>query len=324
MVSPLNPEALEYLPRHNHKLQQQQQQVLQPQPLPCSTFPPTSIFTPHCNFLLLFSSFPSRHPYNPFYYPTLTLPPLPPSSIPLALEADQPTRFHEIKNGSDSDSDSNPVEAHAVNKKKDQMVIAEEPKTGCGSIGFVKKRAFKAYINGRCLESWRQKSYPPRRKVEENGQRKSVDFLRNRKVFRHHPANEPFRGFPKRNRFNPSLPVRDGETTVMIRNIPSKYTRELLVKFLEDHCLKVNRTTENEACKEKGEEESIGLAFDFVYLPIDFKSRMNKGYAFVNFTKPQAARKFRNTASRLKWDMFQSNKIREVVSARLQVWSHTH
>lgn len=119
--------------------------------------------------------------------------------------------------------------------------------------------------------------------------------------------------------------------------------------FLEDHCLKVNRGDKEAAFKGK-DEEPIGLAFDFVYLPIDFKyatnsfclvslsltfshwmivfmlcrSRMNKGYAFVNFTKPQAARKFRNTASRLKWDMFQSNKIREVVSARLQVWSHTH
>ncbi|KAL5129929.1 Protein terminal ear1 [Glycine soja] len=303
MVSLLNPEAPEYLPSHNHKLQQQQQQL---QPLAC----PTSLF-PHHGHFSVFSLFPSRHPNPFFYYPTLTLPP--PPSIPLALEAHQQTGFHNIKN----DSDSNPVEAHAVHQKKDQVVLAE-PKTGGGSIGLVKKQALNAYINGRrSAESWRQKSYPPRKKVEENGQRKNVDFLRNRKVFRQPDDEQPFRGFPKRNRFNLSLPVRDGETTVMIRNIPSKYTRELLVDFLEDHCLKVNRGDKEAAFKGK-DEEPIGLAFDFVYLPIDFKTRMNKGYAFVNFTQPQAARKFLKTASNLKWELFQSNKIRDVVSARLQ------
>jgi len=49
------------------------------------------------------------------------------------------------------------------------------------------------------------------------------------------------------------------------------------------------------------------------------RTGMNKGYAFVNFTKPQAAWKFLLTASNMKWDLFQSHKIREVVSARLQV-----
>nr|KYP42421.1 Protein terminal ear1 [Cajanus cajan] len=90
----------------------------------------------------------------------------------------------------------------------------------------------------------------------------------------------------------------------------------MLVDFLDNHCLQVN-LRDKEASKEKGEEPSA-LAFDFVYLPIDFKSGLNKGYAFVNFTKPQAAWKFLLTASNMKWDLFQSHKIREVVSARLQ------
>nr|GEV53147.1 hypothetical protein [Tanacetum cinerariifolium] len=49
-------------------------------------------------------------------------------------------------------------------------------------------------------------------------------------------------------------------TSVMIRNIPNNYTRELLVKFLEDHCKTQNKMVGND-------EKS---AFDFVYLPIDF------------------------------------------------------
>ncbi|GKE80724.1 hypothetical protein Tco_1550724 [Tanacetum coccineum] len=35
-------------------------------------------------------------------------------------------------------------------------------------------------------------------------------------------------------------------TSVMIRNIPNNYTRELLVKFLEDHCMTQNEMVEND------------------------------------------------------------------------------
>ncbi|PNX96695.1 protein terminal ear1-like [Trifolium pratense] len=111
----------------------------------------------------------------------------------------------------------------------------------------------------------------------------------------------------------PIVPVRpDGEeTTVMIKNIPSKYNRDMLVNFLENHCM-VENAKENEI----GEESTF--AFDFVYLPIDFRTGFNKGYAFVNFTKAIAAWKFLLTASKKKWELFLSDKIRDVVAARLQ------
>ncbi|CAI8616902.1 unnamed protein product [Vicia faba] len=109
----------------------------------------------------------------------------------------------------------------------------------------------------------------------------------------------------------PVVPVRpDGdETTVMIKNVPSKYTRDMIVKFLENHCM-----VENAKDKENGQENT----FDFVYLPIDFRTGLNKGYAFVNFTKPSAAWRFLVTASNQKWELFLSHKIRDVVAARLQ------
>lgn len=47
----------------------------------------------------------------------------------------------------------------------------------------------------------------------------------------------------------------------------------MLVEFLDSHCMQVN-LREKEAGKEKGEESSA-LAFDFVYLPIDFMYAMN-------------------------------------------------
>jgi hypothetical protein len=52
-------------------------------------------------------------------------------------------------------------------------------------------------------------------------------------------------------------------TTLMLRNIPNDYTRELFLSLLD----------------------SNGLAgtYDFVYLPIDFKRMSSLGYGFVNF-----------------------------------------
>lgn len=60
-----------------------------------------------------------------------------------------------------------------------------------------------------------------------------------------------------------------GKTTVMLRNLPNNYTRELLLDLLQ--------------------REGFGGTFDFVYLPIDFKSQAGLGYAFVNFTTPADA-----------------------------------
>lgn len=58
--------------------------------------------------------------------------------------------------------------------------------------------------------------------------------------------------------------LSQGKTTVMMRNIPYSYTRSKLTALLD----------------------SIGFTqqYDFLYVPIDFKSKQNFGYAFVNLT----------------------------------------
>lgn len=61
---------------------------------------------------------------------------------------------------------------------------------------------------------------------------------------------------------NPKEIFKCKKTTCMIRNIPNKYTKELMIKLL------------NEKFKNQ---------FDFFYLPIDFKNNCNVGYAFINF-----------------------------------------
>ncbi|XP_027355414.1 uncharacterized protein LOC113865207 [Abrus precatorius] len=310
----LNPEAPEFCPTQQNKLQ-----LVQVQSLSSPNFP-TSIFTPQ-HYYFMVSSLPSRE-LHPFYYPSLSFPL--PSFIhfhdatvtPQQETPDaEPTRFHSTTD------EPNPLDAHAVHQHEEEIVADAE---ACGSKGLVQKQVFKAFITCGRMDSHRSdgfklKAYASRRrKVEEAGQvKKSSGHLRNRHVMRH-PHEQYFRAFPRKKRCCPVVPVRvDGdETTVMIKNIPSKYTRDMLVEFLDDHCMVVNRR-EKEAVKVNGEEHNI-LAFDFVYLPIDFKSGLNKGYAFVNFTKPKAAWKFLLTASNMKWSLFQSHKIREVVAARLQ------
>ncbi|XP_024012102.1 protein terminal ear1 [Eutrema salsugineum] len=104
--------------------------------------------------------------------------------------------------------------------------------------------------------------------------------------------------------------IGDHLTTVMLRNIPNKYTRDMMIEFLDEHC-----EVEN---KKKKDEEFPVSAYDFLYLPIDFMSKMNKGYAFVNFTNAEAVSKFKAACNHKAWCHFGSKKVLEVAHARLQ------
>ena len=61
-------------------------------------------------------------------------------------------------------------------------------------------------------------------------------------------------------------------TTLMIRNIPIRFTPASLRKVID--------------------KEGFGDDFDFFYMPIDFRSRRSMGYAFVNFPVPDRALAF--------------------------------
>jgi len=62
-------------------------------------------------------------------------------------------------------------------------------------------------------------------------------------------------------------------TTVMMRNIPSSYTREMLLEL-------VNR-------------KGFTGSYDLVYLPIDFQNNAsNLGYSFINFVDAEVANRF--------------------------------
>ncbi|KAL6963796.1 hypothetical protein U1Q18_034803 [Sarracenia purpurea var. burkii] len=84
----------------------------------------------------------------------------------------------------------------------------------------------------------------------------------------------------------------------------------LPLRFLDEHCM-----SENQQIKL---EDNTVSAFDFLYLPMDFRTGCSRGFAFVNFTNARAAWKFYNACNRKKWDFFQSPKIREIVCAMIQ------
>jgi len=104
------------------------------------------------------------------------------------------------------------------------------------------------------------------------------------------------------------------KTTVMIKNIPNMFDKKKILEILDDHCLKINKNL-----KASGEcaDDDIS-SFDFLYLPMDFRTRSNLGYAFVNFTSPIEAWRLYYEMHNQSWVDVGSPKICEVRFARIQ------
>ena len=87
-------------------------------------------------------------------------------------------------------------------------------------------------------------------------------------------------------------------TTLMIRNLPTRYTPMSLIRVFE--------------------ESGFFHTFDFFYCPIDFKTSKNQGYCFINFTHPGYAQMFANIFHGTRLGMTTSTKILNVSSSRRQ------
>jgi len=61
-------------------------------------------------------------------------------------------------------------------------------------------------------------------------------------------------------------------TTVMLRNLPSEYSREMVLELIDS--------------------EAFAGRYDFLYLPVDFNSGVSLGYAFVDLISPADADQF--------------------------------
>nr|KYP67586.1 Protein terminal ear1 [Cajanus cajan] len=103
----------------------------------------------------------------------------------------------------------------------------------------------------------------------------------------------------------------ESRTTVMIKNIPNKYSQKLLLDMLDKHCIHCNEKIANGS-------DQILSSYDFVYLPIDFNNKCNVGYGFVNMTSPEATLRLYKAFHLQPWELFNSRKICEVTYARVQ------
>ncbi|KAK4484587.1 hypothetical protein RD792_007171 [Penstemon davidsonii] len=89
----------------------------------------------------------------------------------------------------------------------------------------------------------------------------------------------------------------DSRTTLMIKNIPNKYTSKMLLTAIDE--------------THKG-------TYDFLYLPIDFKNKCNVGYAFINMVSPSHIISFYEAFNGKKWEKFNSEKVASLAYARIQ------
>ena len=81
-------------------------------------------------------------------------------------------------------------------------------------------------------------------------------------------------------------------TTLMVRNIPNKYSQRMVKHVIEKHGFK--------------------NTFDFLYVPSDFSTRVNVGYCFVNFVESKYAQQFARVFHRLHLSGFKSKKLVQI------------
>ena len=89
---------------------------------------------------------------------------------------------------------------------------------------------------------------------------------------------------------------KDTRTTVMIRNIPIKYTDQILTNALSE----------------------FNGKYDCLYMPYDYEKNGNKGYAFINFVNPLHILYFYEKFNGKRWVHFESAKICELNCAHFQ------
>mmetsp|Transcript_67390 Transcript_67390/g.161624 ORF Transcript_67390/g.161624 Transcript_67390/m.161624 type:complete len:516 (+) Transcript_67390:164-1711(+) len=89
-------------------------------------------------------------------------------------------------------------------------------------------------------------------------------------------------------------------TTVMMRNLPNKYTQQMLLEELQEAGFTLQQD------------------FDFFYLPMDHHNAANLGYCFINFCEPYLANLFSAAFEGKKMKRFNSSKTVVVMPASIQ------
>lgn len=87
-------------------------------------------------------------------------------------------------------------------------------------------------------------------------------------------------------------------TTLMVRNIPNKYSQRMLQDVFTNF--------------------GFDNTFDFLYVPADFFHRLNLGYCFINFKKPEFAQQFAHIFQGYHLPAFKSKKKIQISLANTQ------
>jgi hypothetical protein len=91
--------------------------------------------------------------------------------------------------------------------------------------------------------------------------------------------------------------LEDRRTTIMVKNIPNKFTRDLLIKTID---------------------KNFKSTYDLFILPTDVNRYKNFGYAFLNFTCSYHIPYFYFLFNGKKWGSTNSQKICEITYSKIQ------
>lgn len=114
------------------------------------------------------------------------------------------------------------------------------------------------------------------------------------------PAATQPRNYMKNNEITHQQPPWTDVYTVMMRNLPNKYTQHMLLDELG-----INKFR-------------LQSEFDFFYLPMDHYSAVNLGYCFINFVDPCVANAFAAAFQGRRMRHFNSQKTIVVMPASMQ------
>jgi len=131
--------------------------------------------------------------------------------------------------------------------------------------------------------------------ASKNNKQRSVQGQRSPKQAPQTPRN-----FMKNNEITHQPPPWTNVFTVMMRNLPNKYTQHMLLDELQLNKFRLQHE------------------FDFFYLPMDHYSAVNLGYCFINFVDPCVANAFAAAFQGRRMRHFNSQKTIVVMPASMQ------